>query len=117
MGWTVQTVQASGGTTVNEMDGDASTFTVPVCYRLVVSARFGVVDGVESVSQRQWSWRAEGGVITLADVPKGTSVALYDLSGIVRWQATATGATLQTMQPTGHPYLLRVADQVVKIVL
>ncbi len=115
-GWQMQAIQANGTVNVTEVEGNTINFAVPSCYRVVVNAKFDV-SGIEEVSQRAWSWRADGGVITLDGVAKGTPVALYDLNGILRWQSVATGATLQTAQPEGRTYVLRVADDVVKIVM
>ena len=115
-GWTIQTIQASGSVSINEVDGNTCSFTTPVCYRMVVNAKFGTATGIGETPQRTWTWHATGGVLTLDGVPQGTPVALHDMGGMLRWRATATGATLSTPLPAGA-YLLRVGGQTVKVVM
>ena len=115
-GWTIQTIQASGSVSINEVDGNTCSFTTPVCYRMVVNAKFGAATGIGEPPQRTWTWHATGGVLTLDGVPQGTPVALHDMGGMLRWRATATGATLRTQLPAGA-YLLRVGGQTVKVVM
>ncbi len=115
-GWTIQTIQASGSVSINEVDGNTCSFTTPVCYRMVVNAKFGAATGIGETPQRTWTWHATGGVLTLDGVPQGTPVALHDMGGMLRWRATATGATLSTPLPAGA-YVLRVGGQTVKVVM
>ncbi len=115
-GWTIQTIQASGSVSINEVDGNTCSFTTPVCYRMVVNAKFGAATGIGETPQRTWTWHATGGVLTLDGVPQGTPVVLHDMGGMLRWCATATGATLSTPLPAGA-YLLRVGGQTVKVVM
>lgn len=115
-GWTIQTIQASGSVSINEVDGNTCSFTTPVCYRMVVNAKFGAATGIGETPQRMWTWHATGGVLTLDGVPQGTPVALHDMGGMLRWRATATGATLRTPLPAGA-YLLRVGGETVKVVM
>ena len=115
-GWTIQTIQASGSVSINEVDGNTCTFTTPACYRMVINAKFGAATGIGETPQRTWTWHATGGVLTLDGVPQGTPVALHDMGGMLRWRATATGATLSTPLPAGA-YLLRVGGQTVKVVM
>lgn len=115
-GWTIQTIQASGSVSINEVDGNTCSFTTPACYRMVINAKFGAATGIGETPQRTWTWHATGGVLTLDGVPQGTSVVLHDMGGMLRWRATATGATLRTPLPAGA-YLLRVGGQTVKVVM
>lgn len=115
-GWTIQTIQASGSVSINEVDGNTCSFTTPVCYRMVVNAKFGAATGIGETPQRTWTWHATGGVLTLDGVPHGTPVALHDMGGMLRWQSAGNGATLSTPLPAGT-YVLRVGGQTVKVVM
>ncbi len=115
-GWTIQTIQASGSVSINEVDGNTCSFTTPVCYRMVVNAKFGAATGIGETPQRTWTWHATGGVLTLDGVPQGTPVALHDMGGMLRWQSAGNGATLSTPLPAGA-YVLRVGGQTVKVVM
>lgn len=115
-GWTIQTIQASGSVSINEVDGNTCTFTTPACYRMVINAKFGAATGIGETPQRTWTWHATGGVLTLDGVPHGTPVALHDMGGMLRWQSAGNGATLSTPLPAGA-YLLRVGGQTVKVVM
>lgn len=113
-GWTVQTVTSSGSTTT-EVSGDTYTFTMPQCSSLTINAKTTAVDGIETLKTKSWNWLVDGGVLTLRQLPDGARVMVYDLQGMVIKQTVASASELRLSLPANRTYLVRIADEVVKI--
>ena len=113
-GWTIQTV-SDNGTTTTEAWGDTYTFNMPQCNSLVINIKTASADGIETIKNKTWKWQADGGTLTLRQLPEGARVIVYDLQGMVIRQAVATASDLHISLPASRTYLIRVADEVVKI--
>lgn len=117
VGWTV-TKTVSGNTTTTQVDGSQYAFTMPACTKLQINAITGIDTGINDVESAVWAWHYANGTLSVDDVATGTRVSLYDLSGILIDQKTATGARLSFSVPSNRVYVLKVGDEKgVKIVV
>ncbi len=117
VGWTV-TKTVSGNTTTTQVDGSQYAFTMPACTKLQINAITGIDTGINDVESAVWAWHYANGTLSVNDVAAGTRVSLYDLSGILIDQKTATGARLSFSVPSNRVYVLKVGnDKGVKIVV
>ena len=114
IGWTVQTVTSSG-TTTTEVWGDTYTFNMPHCNDLIINVKTASVDGIETFRTKTWNWLADSGVLTLKQLPEGVRVIVYDLQGMIVKQTVASNSELRLSLPANRTYLVRIADEVVKI--
>ena len=117
VGWTV-TKTVSGNTTTTQVDGSQYAFTMPACTKLQINAITGIDTGINDVESTVWAWQYANGTLSVNDVAAGTRVSLYDLSGILIDQKTATGARLSFSVPSNRVYVLKVGNEKgVKIVV
>ena len=117
VGWTV-TKTVSGNTSTIQVDGSQYAFTMPACTKLQINAITGIDTGINDVESTVWAWQYANGTLSVNDVAVGTRVSLYDLSGILIDQKTATGARLSFSVPSNRVYVLKVGnDKGVKIVV
>jgi hypothetical protein len=117
VGWTV-TKTVSGNTTTTQVDGSQYAFTMPACTKLQINAITGIDTGINDVESAVWAWNYANGTLSVNDVAAGTRVSLYDLSGILIDQKTATGARLSFSVPSNRVYVLKVGNEKgVKIVV
>ena len=117
VGWTV-TKTVSGNTTTTQVDGSQYAFTMPACTKLQINAITGIDTGINDVESTVWAWHYANGTLSVNDVAVGTRVSLYDLSGILIDQKTATGARLSFSVPSNRVYVLKVGNEKgVKIVV
>ena len=117
VGWTV-TKTVSGNTTTTQVDGSQYAFTMPACTKLQINAITGIDTGINDVEPAVWAWQYANGILSVNDVAAGTRVSLYDLSGILIDQKTATGARLSFSVPSNRVYVLKVGNEKgVKIVV
>ncbi len=117
VGWTV-TKTVSGNTTTTQVDGSQYAFTMPACTKLQINAITGIDTGINDVESAVWAWNYANGTLSVNDVAAGIRVSLYDLSGILIDQKTATGARLSFSVPSNRVYVLKVGnDKGVKIVV
>ena len=112
-GWTVTTVAANGASSTKEYAGSTLSMTVPECSRLTITARLGDASGILQHGQKPWSWRVDGGVLSLTGVPQGERIRLYDLQGVL--QGGQQGGDAQFRLIPGRTYVLRVGTEAVKI--
>ena len=117
VGWTVAKT-VSGNTTTTQVDGSQYAFTMPACTKLQINAITGIDTGINDVESTVWAWQYANGTLSVNDVAAGTRVSLYDLSGILIDQKTATGARLSFSVPSNRVYVLKVGNEKgVKIVV
>ena len=110
VGWTV-TQTVSGNTTTTQVDGSKYAFTMPACTKLQINAITEIDTGINDVESAVWAWNYANGTLSVNDVAAGTRVSLYDLSGILIDQKTATGTRLSFSVPSNRVYVLKVGDE------
>ena len=116
-GWTI-TKTVSGSTTTTEVEGSQYAFTMPACTMLKINAITGIDTGINDVESAAWAWQYADGTLSVDDVAAGTRVCLYDLSGILVGQQTATGSRITFSVPSNRVYVLKVGEDTgVKIVV
>jgi hypothetical protein len=116
-GWTI-TKTVSGSTTTTEVEGSQYAFTMPACTMLKINAITGIDTGINYVESAAWAWQYADGTLSVDDVAAGTRVCLYDLSGILVGQQTATGSRITFSVPSNRVYVLKVGEGAgVKIVV
>lgn len=116
-GWTI-TKTVSGNTTTTEVEGSQYAFTMPACTMLKINAITGIDTGINDVESAAWAWQYADGTLSVDDVAAGTRVCLYDLSGILVGQQTATGSRITFSVPSNRVYVLKVGEGAgVKIVV
>ena len=115
-GWTVKWVSSNGVLTTENPSGSTYSFNIPSCHQLIINAVLGDPSGITQVNKQNWQWRIDQQQLVLTDVPAQTSVALYNLQGILLNKVKADGATISLPLENNHQtYLLKVGDQTVKI--
>ena len=110
VGWTV-TKTGSSNTTTTQVNGSQYAFTMPACTKLQINAITGIDTGINDVESAVWAWHYANGTLSVDDVTAGTRVSLYDLSGILINQQTATGTRLSFSVPSNRVYVLKVGDE------
>ena len=110
VGWTVEKT-VSGSTTTTQVDGPQYAFTMPSCTMLKINAITGIDTGINDVEPSVWTWQYADGTLSVDDVTAGTRVSLYDISGILVGQQTATGTRLSFSVPSNRVYVLKVGDE------
>ena len=114
-GWEVRQISSNGTTTTNP-SGSTYTFSMPTCQRLMIRVLLGDPSGITQVNKQNWQWRIDQQQLVLTDVPAQTSVALYNLQGILLNKVKADGSTISLPLENNHQtYLLKVGDKTVKI--
>ena len=114
-GWEVRQISSNGTTTTNP-SGSSYTFSMPTCQRLMIKVLLGDPSGITLVNKQNWQWRIDQQQLVLTDVPAQTSVALYNLQGILLNKVKADGSTISLPLENNHQtYLLKVGDKTVKI--
>ena len=114
-GWEVRQISSNGTTTTNP-SGSTYTFSMPTCQRLMIRVLWGDPSGITQVNKQNWQWRIDQQQLVLTDVPAQTSVALYNLQGILLNKVKADGFTISLPLENNHQtYLLKVGDKTVKI--
>jgi hypothetical protein len=78
---------------------------------LKINAITGIDTGINDVEPAVWTWQYADGTLSVDDVAAGTRVSLYDLSGILINQQTATGTRLSFSVPSNRVYVLKVGDE------
>ena len=82
----------------------------------MVNAILGDPSGITQVDKPNWHWQIDQQQLILTNVPAQTSVALYNLQGILLNKVKADGSTISLPLENNHQtYLLKVGDKTVKI--
>ena len=109
-GWKV-TKTTSGSTTTTQVEGSEYAFTMPSCSNLKIEAITDVDTGINDVKSSVWTWQYANGTISVNNVAAGTRVSLYDVSGVLVGQQTATSTRISFSVPANRIYVLKVGDE------
>ena len=109
-GWKV-TKTASGSTTTTQVEGSEYAFTMPSCSNLKIEAITDVDTGINDVKSSVWTWQYANGTLSVNNVAAGTRVSLYDVSGVLVGQQTATSTRISFSVPANRIYVLKVGDE------
>ena len=71
--------------------------------------------GIDDIRQVKWTWLRHGDEIILCDVPASTRVALYDLRGMILYQASAIGSEIRIPAAESNLYILKVGNETIKL--
>lgn len=115
-GWDITIVNTDGTITQDHKDGATYTFSMPACSRISIRAIVGTTSIGNVNSQQKCTWRMIGNQLLLANLERGTEIALYDFAGRRVYQATANNS--QLLIPLGYgntPHILKVGNERIKI--
>ena len=113
-GWRITTAGTSQNTT-KEVYGSNLTFTMPSCYKVVINAIFGIDDGINELAENLVNWHIEGETLTVSNVPKGETVAVYGLNGIAYFRGIASGEEITVRLPQKGVYIVKVGNVAFKV--
>jgi hypothetical protein len=113
-GWKVSTTLTSGSVQTKEITGSQLTMSMPNCKALSIESILGQDTGIRSISPRQWQWHRTSTGIVISNVPEGTKVSIYDISGILLHQVESQGDELFVPIVSGSVYILKVGSETVK---
>jgi hypothetical protein len=105
----------NGKTKTTETEGPLLSMVMPQCSRLVINPIVSSADGIDMLADDSWNRLRDDHHLYLTGIPTGTRVALYDLRGLLLYQATATGADITLPATKNQPYILRVGSKTLKI--
>ena len=112
-GWHLQQIK-NGSFVVSDVEGEMLSMDMPDCQRLIVTPILRESSAIASLDAPTWTWRRDGDRLTLTGVAEGTSIALYDLRGMLIHRATATGYD-EMIVAAGRPCVLKVGEKVIKL--
>jgi len=112
-GWNVLTISSSGANT-KKMEGEQCSLVMPDCSSLVVNAILSDASAIEDVDAENWTWYRDHRQIYLSGVPSGTSVSLYDLSGMLLYSSVSDGSEIIIPLSSDRLSILKVGSKVIK---
>ena len=115
-GWEVVQHRTDGTETTTVANGKQYFCMMPKCQLLTINAIIDTSGITENGANRDWTWRVDGNLLTVAQLTAGTSVRLYDLRGVLLHDAVTDGSEMN-IPLTGHhsACLLKVGQDCVKI--
>ena len=114
-GWRVVQISKSGVTSNSEVKGDSYSFLMPESSNLMITTIISDKTGIDDIRQVKWTWLRHGDEIILCDVPASTRVALYDLRGMILYQASAIGSEIRIPAAESNLYILKVGNETIKL--
>ena len=114
-GWKITQVSTGGTVNSSEVSGSSYTFTMPVCGTLAINAILGNADGIDNTTATSWTWRIDGDVLRLSNIPATTHIFLYDAQGVLCSQTVANGSEIE-LPIYQKLYILKVGSNAIKIV-
>ena len=114
-GWKITQVSTGGTVNSSEVSGSSYTFTMPVCGTLAINAILGNADGIDNTTAASWTWRIDGDVLRLSNIPATTHIFLYDAQGVLCSQTVANGSEIE-LPIYQKLYILKVGSNAIKIV-
>ena len=109
-GWKV--TKNNQTTTVNNSE---YTFTLAQNTPLAIEAILGVDTGIDTATALSWKWQRTVGGINVSNVPEGQKVSVYDLRGMLKFEAVSDGSDIFVPATAGQLILLKVGSETVKI--
>ena len=98
-----------------QVEGLQYAFVMPSCHSMQINAITEIDTGIDETQVSVWTWQQADGMITLNGVTKGTPVRLYDASGMLVSQLSASGQQLQMPAPVRGLHILKVGNESIKI--
>jgi hypothetical protein len=109
-GWKV--TKNNQTTTVNNSE---YTFTLAQNAPLAIEAILGMDTGIDTATALSWKWQRAVGGINVSNVPEGQKVSVYDLRGMLKFEAVSDGSDIFVPATAGQLILLKVGSETVKI--
>ena len=91
------------------------TFTLAQNTPLTIEAILGVDTGIDTATALSWKWQRTVGGINVSNVPEGQKVSVYDLRGMLKFEAVSDGSDIFVPATAGQLILLKVGSETVKI--
>jgi len=113
-GWTVRTTKSSS-TTTTEVDGAEYSFVMPQCTRLVINARLGTLDGINTIGGETFTWKRDGNNIILSGLLAGEKVSVCDLSGRVLNSFDSDGGGDIVLEIVRPLVIVKAGGKVIKV--
>ena len=88
---------------------------MPVCGTLAINAILGNADGIDNTTATSWTWRIDGDVLRLSNIPATTHIFLYDAQGVLCSQTVANESEIE-LPIYQKLYILKVGSNAIKIV-